>query len=66
MAIAPITNLYEYGVAVRSFLGEPTAGDAGLVIEEDNGLFVAIVDVLGHGPEAHEVASGEPRSDDGE
>jgi serine phosphatase RsbU (regulator of sigma subunit) len=57
MAIAPVTNPFEYGVAVRPFLGERTAGDAGLVIEEDDGLFVAIVDVLGHGPEAHEVAN---------
>ncbi len=57
MAIAPKENLYEYGIAVRPFLGEPTAGDAGLVIEEDNGLFLAIVDVLGHGPEAHDVAN---------
>lgn len=56
MAIKPPNKPYQYGVAVRPFLGEPKAGDAGLVIEEDDGLFVAIVDVLGHGPEAHEVA----------
>jgi anti-sigma regulatory factor (Ser/Thr protein kinase) len=51
------TKPYEYGIAVRPFPGEPAAGDVGLVIEERNGLFIAIVDVLGHGPEAHEVAS---------
>ena len=51
------TKPYEYGIAVRPFPGEPAAGDVGLVIEERNGLFIAIVDVLGHVPEAHEVAS---------
>lgn len=56
MALALADKPYEYGVAVQPFLGEPTAGDAGLVIEEKDGLFVAIVDVLGHGPKAHEVA----------
>ena len=48
---------YEYGIAVRPFLGEPAAGDVGLVIEEPDGLFIAIIDVLGHGSEAHQVAS---------
>jgi serine phosphatase RsbU (regulator of sigma subunit) len=47
---------YEYGVKVRPFLGERVSGDAGIVIEEPDGLFLAIIDVLGHGPEAHEVA----------
>lgn len=47
--------MYEYGVRVRPFLGERVAGDAGIVIEEPDDLFLAVVDVLGHGPEAHEV-----------
>ena len=41
MAIGPPTKPYQYGVAVRPFLGEPKAGDAGLVIEEDDGLLGA-------------------------
>ncbi|MGI9482209.1 MAG: SpoIIE family protein phosphatase [Hyphomicrobiales bacterium] len=47
---------FEHGLMVRPFLGERVAGDAGLVLEENDGLFLAIIDVLGHGPEAHEVA----------
>lgn len=46
----------EHGIKNRPFLGERVSGDAGIVIERDNGLHVAIIDVLGHGPEAHEVA----------
>lgn len=49
-------KIYEYGVKVRAFLGERVSGDAGIVIEEADGLFLAIIDVLGHGREAHEVA----------
>jgi negative regulator of sigma-B (phosphoserine phosphatase) len=48
--------MYEYGVKVRPFLGERVSGDAGIVIEEPDGLFLAIIDVLGHGSEAHELA----------
>jgi negative regulator of sigma-B (phosphoserine phosphatase) len=48
--------MYEYGIKIRPFMGERVSGDAGIVIEEADGLFVAIIDVLGHGPEAHEVA----------
>jgi len=31
-------------------------GDAGVIVEEPGGCFLALIDVLGHGPEAHEVA----------
>lgn len=48
--------MYEYGVKNRPFQGERVSGDAGIVIEEADGLFLAIIDVLGHGREAHEVA----------
>jgi len=41
---------------VRPFLGEPLAGDAAIVREVEDGLVVAMVDVLGHGIEAHDVA----------
>lgn len=48
---------FEHGMRVRPFLGERVSGDAGLILEEPDGLFIAIIDVLGHGPEAHEVAN---------
>lgn len=41
---------------VRPLLGELVAGDAAVVRELDDGLMIGIVDVLGHGPEAYEVA----------
>jgi serine phosphatase RsbU (regulator of sigma subunit) len=40
---------------LRPCLGETVSGDAVVVRALDDGLFVAIVDVLGHGPEAHEL-----------
>ena len=46
----------EHGIKNRPFLGERVSGDAAIVLEREGGLLVAIVDVLGHGPEAHEVA----------
>jgi negative regulator of sigma-B (phosphoserine phosphatase) len=48
--------MYEYGVKVRPFQGERVSGDTAIVIEEPDGLFLAIIDVLGHGPAAHEVS----------
>lgn len=41
---------------VRPFIGEAVAGDAAIVREVEDGLVVALVDVLGHGIEAHDVA----------
>lgn len=46
----------EYSQFVRSRHGQPVGGDAVVVQTLDEGLFVAIVDVLGHGKEAHELA----------
>ena len=40
---------------VRPCVGERVSGDAVVMRVLDQGLFVAIVDVLGHGPEAHEL-----------
>lgn len=51
-----MTHTFEHSVRVRAFLGERVSGYAGLVIEDSGSLFIAIVDVLGHGAEAHEVA----------
>ena len=45
----------EYGSRVRPRLGESVGGDAALVYTLDRQTLVVIVDVLGHGPEAHEV-----------
>jgi negative regulator of sigma-B (phosphoserine phosphatase) len=40
---------------IRSCIGESVSGDAVVIHPLEHGLFVAIVDVLGHGPEAHEL-----------
>jgi serine phosphatase RsbU (regulator of sigma subunit) len=40
---------------VRPCRGERLSGDGTLVQLLEHGLFIAIVDVLGHGPEAHEL-----------
>lgn len=45
-----------YGL-VRSHVGYRHAGDAAVVVEHEGKLLAAIVDVLGHGPEAHDVAA---------
>ena len=44
-----------YGL-VRPHIGYRHAGDAVVVIEREGKLLAAIVDVLGHGPEAHDDA----------
>jgi len=48
----------DYALAVRPFPGNQLneCGDIGVVREFGNKLFFAIVDVLGHGREAHELA----------
>lgn len=40
----------------RPCLGEERSGDAAVVVERDGRVFVALLDVLGHGDEAHRVA----------
>ncbi len=45
-----------YYTAMRPYFGETVSGDAVVVREVDHGLFVGIIDVLGHGREAHEHA----------
>ncbi len=45
-----------YYTAMRPCFGETVSGDAVVVREVDHGLFVGIIDVLGHGREAHEQA----------
>jgi negative regulator of sigma-B (phosphoserine phosphatase) len=41
---------------IRPCQGERVSGDAVVIQPIEGGIFAAIVDVLGHGPEAHELA----------
>lgn len=45
----------EYSSLIRPCMGEGVSGDAVITIPLEHGLLVAMVDVLGHGPEAHEL-----------
>jgi serine phosphatase RsbU (regulator of sigma subunit) len=45
----------EHSSQIRPCRGEHLSGDAVVIRPLEHGLFVAIVDVLGHGPEAHEL-----------
>ena len=47
----------ERGRAIRPRRGELVSGDAAVLRSLPDGCFAAIIDVLGHGPEAHEVAA---------
>lgn len=46
----------DYFLAVRPLAGEIGCGDAGIIKEFDNKAFIGIVDVLGHGENADEIA----------
>ena len=46
----------EHSSLVRPCKGEWVSGDAAVIRPLEQGLFAAIVDVLGHGPEAHQLA----------
>jgi negative regulator of sigma-B (phosphoserine phosphatase) len=50
-----VNDLLEHASLVRPCHGERLSGDAVVIRPLEQGLFVAIVDVLGHGPEAHEL-----------
>lgn len=44
-------------LVTRALSGFPDeCGDAGLIVDSDGRCFLALIDVLGHGPQAHEVA----------
>jgi negative regulator of sigma-B (phosphoserine phosphatase) len=47
---------FDHHSEVRPCRGESVSGDAVVVVEIPGGCFAAIVDVLGHGREAHDVA----------
>mgnify|MGYP001553870270 FL=1 len=46
----------EAAARIRPRLGEAGAGDAAVIRRFDDGLVICMVDVLGHGPEAHAVS----------
>ena len=48
--------MLEHSSVIRPCLGERVSGDAVVIRPLEGGIFAAIVDVLGHGPEAHELA----------
>jgi len=48
--------MLEHSSLIRACPGERVSGDAVVIRPLEGGLFAAIVDVLGHGPEAHQVA----------
>ncbi len=47
---------FDFDTLVRKKLGERVSGDAVVAVEHRDGLFVAVVDGLGHGPPAAVVA----------
>jgi len=50
-----VDQLLQHSSTIRPCRGERLSGDAVVIRPLEQGLFVAIVDVLGHGPEAHEL-----------
>jgi serine phosphatase RsbU (regulator of sigma subunit) len=58
MALAADSPMHrlQYAKAVRPHLKEYVSGDAAVIRERDHIVLAAIADVLGHGPEAYEVA----------
>jgi serine phosphatase RsbU (regulator of sigma subunit) len=52
MDLAAMESL-EHASMIRPYPGQSVSGDAAVIRPLEHGLFVAIVDVLGHGPEAH-------------
>ena len=51
-----LNGVLEHSSLVRPYPGQAVSGDAAVVRPLEGGLFAAIVDVLGHGPEAHALA----------
>ena len=49
-------NALEHSSFIRPYPGQAVSGDAAVIRPLEEGLFVAIVDVLGHGPEANDLA----------
>ncbi|STQ91526.1 SpoIIE family protein phosphatase [Iodobacter fluviatilis] len=47
---------FEYARCLRPCYGEVVCGDGTFIKQMEHGVLVGILDVLGHGPEAHELA----------
>ena len=47
---------FEYAGYGRPYLGERLSGDVALAVDLDDRLAIALIDVLGHGPDANELA----------
>jgi serine phosphatase RsbU (regulator of sigma subunit) len=52
-----MTMQFRHGTHIRPALGFAVGGDAAVIQHGDRGVFLAIIDALGHGPEAHEEAN---------
>ena len=50
-----VNERLEHSSLIRPCMGESVSGDAVVLRPLEHGLFVAIIDVLGHGPEANEL-----------
>jgi predicted RNA-binding protein len=48
-----VENRIESGIYVRPCDGETLSGDVVLVQPQGDGVFAVVIDVLGHGPDAH-------------
>ena len=49
-------QVFEYATYGRPCAGERLSGDVALAVNVGDSLLVVLIDVLGHGPEAHELA----------
>ncbi|MCB5196695.1 SpoIIE family protein phosphatase [Deefgea salmonis] len=52
----PTTRPYQHAHIGRPCFGETVTGDGYVVIDLEDSLLIGIIDVLGHGEEAHELA----------
>jgi anti-sigma regulatory factor (Ser/Thr protein kinase) len=59
--MAPLDNILEWGMAGAPLAGEDSSGDLGLIEPFDGGALVALIDGLGHGPEAAAAADAAAR-----
>ncbi|MDF0605199.1 serine/threonine-protein phosphatase [Neisseriaceae bacterium TC5R-5] len=53
---APLGKALEHGICTRPYFGERVSGDGQLIRQTEQGWFLAMLDVLGHGEEAHVLA----------
>jgi hypothetical protein len=51
------TKNIDYATFCRPCFGEKVSGDAAVIDRIDNMVFLAMIDVLGHGQEAHDLAN---------